>query len=315
MKKIISFFMRFILINILIFILTFPLVVLYSPFNNIRNTVIGAVATSMHGNLLHYIMSDKQINKLLVNSQGNSNSINEIISQFKNNHSSDIKITRVSSARFKGYLLEISDPTRLKVGVAETLGQKGQTTSEIAKQSGAIAAVNAGGFYDPNGTGNGRKPDGVIIKNGYFLDGQNTTEPVPIIGLTNQGALVSGRYTIKQIKNMHIREGVSFSPTLIINDQKQITHGDGGWGIAPRTAIGQKTNGHILLLVIDGRQPQYSLGATLVDVQNILYDNGAVIAANLDGGSSTTMYYKGKVINQPCDLLGERSIPTAFVII
>lgn len=226
MKKITNHIIRFIIMNILVLALISPFAVLYGPFPNIRNTVIGAVATSMHEKWLYYIMSDAQVKNLLADSRGNGSST-QVISNFKNSHSDDLKLTRITSSRFKGYLLEISDPTRLKVGVAETLGQKGQTTSEIAKQNGAIAAVNAGGFSDPNGTG----------------------------------------------------------------------------------------NGHILLLVIDGRQPQYSLGATLVDVQNILYDNGAVVAANLDGGSSTTMYYQGKVINQPCDLLGERFIPTAFVVI
>ena len=70
----------------------------------------------------------------------------------------------------------------------------------------------------------------------------------------------------------------------------------------------------MLLLVIDGRQPGYSVGATLRDLQNILYEEGAVIAANLDGGSSSTLYYNGKVVNKPADLLGERMIPTAFVV-
>jgi exopolysaccharide biosynthesis protein len=315
MKKILALCTRFIIISTLILALTSPLVVLYGPFTNIRNTVIGAVATSMHSNWLRYFMSDAQVNKLLADSQGNSNNSNQIISPFKNSHSGDIKLTNINSTRFQGYLLEISDPTRLKVGVAETLGKKGQTTSAIAKQSGAIAAVNGGGFMDPNGTGNGRDPFGVIINKGSFLYGGNSTAPMPLIGLNKQGALVSGKYTPNQISAMHITEGISFYPTLIMNGKKQITSGDGGWGIAPRTAIGQKANGNILLLVIDGRQPQYSLGATLVDVQNILYDNGAVTAANLDGGSSTTMYYQGKVINRPCDLLGERSIPTAFVVI
>ena len=94
----------------------------------------------------------------------------------------------------------------------------------------------------------------------------------------------------------------------------QITRGDGGWGVGPRTAIGQRKDGTVLFLVIDGRQPGYSVGATLRDIQNIMYEEGAVIAANLDGGSSSTLYYNGKVINKPADLLGERMIPTAFVV-
>ena len=85
-------------------------------------------------------------------------------------------------------------------------------------------------------------------------------------------------------------------------------------GVGPRTAIGQRKDGTVLLLVIDGRQPGYSVGATLRDLQNIMYEEGAVIAANLDGGSSSTLYYNGKVINKPADLLGERMIPTAFVV-
>ena len=316
MKKILVSFTRFIFIYVLIFVLTSPFIVLYGPFSNVRNTVVEAVATSMHSNLLHYIMSDAQINKLLVSAQNNNNdSIKQIASKFKNSHSGDIKLTKINSSRFHGFLMEISDPTRLKVGVAETLGKKGQTTSEIASQSGAIAAVNAGGFNDPSGTSNGREPYGIVVKDGYFLHGENLTNPVSIIGFDRLGNLISGNYTVRQIKSFNITQGISFYPTLIKNGKKQITRGDGGWGIGPRTAIGQKANGHILLLVIDGRQPQYSLGATLVDVQNILYNNGAVVTANLDGGSSATMYYKGKVINRPCDLLGERSIPTALVVI
>lgn len=314
MRNLIIFIKRFIFLNILVFALTSPFIVLYGPFTNIHNAVLGAIATSMHSNLLHYVMSDAQINKLLSNTQV-TNSGNQILSKFKNNHNGDIKLTVVKSSRFKGYLLEISDPTRLKVGVAQTLGEKGQTTSEIARQSGAVAAVNAGGFMDPNGAGNGREPVGVIISNGCFLHGEDSTGAQAIVGFNNQGVLITGNYTIKQIKAMHIKEAISFSPTLILNGKKQITHGDGGWGIAPRTAIGQKANGHILLLVIDGRQPNYSLGATIVDIQNILYENGAVTAANLDGGSSATMYYHSKVINRPCDLLGERSIPTTFMVI
>lgn len=69
-----------------------------------------------------------------------------------------------------------------------------------------------------------------------------------------------------------------------------------------------------MMFVIDGRQPGYSIGATLVDVQNIMYEKGAYIAANLDGGSSTTLYYNGNVVNKPADLLGERMIPTAFIV-
>lgn len=313
MKKNLSISLKFIAIFTLLFLVTFPLVVLYGPFANVRSTVIGAVSTSMHSYLLNYFMSDAEIDRVLAELQGDSGG-RQMAANITNNYSEDIKLTSITGSRFQGYLLEIGDPTRVKIGVAENLGRTGQTASKIAEQNGAIASINAGGFMDPEGTGNGGEPFGVVIKNGSFLCGANSSEAMPLIGLNNQGVLICGRYTPGQIKDMQISEGISFNPVLILNGQKQITSGDGGWGIAPRTAIGQKADGHLLLLVIDGRQPPYSLGATLLDVQNILYANGAITAANLDGGSSTTMYYRGRVINRPCSTAGERPIPTAFVV-
>lgn len=120
-----------------------------------------------------------------------------------------------------------------------------------------------------------------------------------------------GKYTLDEIKNLDIKEAVSFGPALVVNGKPMIKSGDGGWGIAPRTAIGQKADGTVIFLVIDGRAIS-SVGATLKDVQNIMLDYGAVNATNLDGGSSTTMYYKGKVINNPSNPLGERMVPTIF---
>ncbi|MDS1029473.1 phosphodiester glycosidase family protein [Bacillota bacterium LX-D] len=305
---------RFLLLNVLIFMLTSPFVILYGPFQNVRNAVVGAVATSMHRYLLNYFLSPEEIDKILANSRNIVGDISEKLFYFNNSHSAKIKFTQIKSSRFKGYILEISDPTRLQVGVSNDLGQSGQTTSEIARQNKAIAAVNAGGFDDPNGTGTGRLPIGVIIHNGYYIVGENIKGKVDLVGLNQDGILVVGKYTVQQMKEMQIKEGITFGPPLIINGQKQITKGDGGWGIGPRTAIGQKKDGTILLLVIDGRQPHYSIGATLVDVQNILFENGAYIAANLDGGSSATMFYQDKVVNKPCDILGERSIPSAFIV-
>ena len=140
------------------------------------------------------------------------------------------------------------------------------------------------------------------------------SEKVDFIGMTKGGNLIAGMYNKKELSELGAIEGLSFGPPLIINGEKVIKSGDGGWGISPRSAIGQKKDGTVLFLVIDGRQPGYSIGATLVDVQNIMYEQGAYIAANLDGGSSTTLYYNGNVINKPADLLGERMIPTAFVV-
>lgn len=76
---------------------------------------------------------------------------------------------------------------------------------------------------------------------------------------------------------MGVTEGLTFGPPLIMNGKKVIRSGDGGWGISPRSAIGQKKDGTIMFLVIDGRQPGYSIGATLVDVQNIMYEKARIL--------------------------------------
>ena len=225
-----------------------------------------------------------------------------------------MKLININSTRFQGYLLEVPDPTRVKAATARDIQEIGDTVSTIALNNNAIAAINAGGFFDPQGTGTGRLPYGVIISEGRFLVGGNINDPIPVVGLTKSGVLVAGTYTPREMLAINLYEGVTFGPPLIINGKKLITSGDGGWGIAPRTAIGQRRDGTLLLLVIDGRQPGYSLGATLLDVQNILYEQGAFNAANLDGGSSTTMFYNGKVVNKPADMLGERMIPTAFIV-
>jgi exopolysaccharide biosynthesis protein len=114
------------------------------------------------------------------------------------------------------------------------------------------------------------------------------------------------------MKNLGVTDAISFGPALIVNG-KITVKGDGGWGIAPRTAIGQKKDGSILMLVIDGRQVS-SLGATIKDAAEVMKQYGAYNATNLDGGSSSTMYYEDEVINNPCDPLGERSVPSIVYV-
>jgi len=119
--------------------------------------------------------------------------------------------------------------------------------------------------------------------------------------------------TASQLKEKNLREVVAFGPNLIV-DGKSVVKGDGGWGIAPRTAIGQMADGTVIFVVIDGRQPTWSIGATLRDLMHVFEDYHAVNAVNLDGGSSSELVYNGKVMNRLWNIFGERYIPTAFVV-
>ena len=217
-------------------------------------------------------------------------------------------------------MLIVHDPTRVKVGYSKKLGISGELTSKIAKDNGAVAAINGGGFIDKSSedsewTGTGGKPTGILMSEGniIFNDINNDDEKTQVMAITNKGQLLVGSYSLNEMREKGVTEAISFEPALVVNGKGTIKSGDGGWGIAPRTAIGQREDGSILFLVIDGRQTK-SLGASLKDVQSIMLEYGAVNAINLDGGSSSTMYYEGEIINNPCDPLGERSIPSIVYV-
>lgn len=224
-----------------------------------------------------------------------------------------VKLISIDEGKYKAHMFIVDDPKRVKLGVTKNIGTAGAKLSDIINQEKGIGGINAGGFIDDGGHGNGGTPTGIIIKDGQVLWKDGVTSSYSIIGFDYDGILTLGSYTVSQMSKMKIRDAVSFGPYLIVNNKPTTIIGDGGWGLNPRTVIGQREDGAILMLVIDGRQIG-SLGATIKEIQNIMISYGAVNAANLDGGSSTVMYYKGQLINKPCSPYGERPLPTAFII-
>ncbi len=302
---------------------TAPLLIFYGPFENVKKTIVeSAMTTLSHQYIAKLFLSDKEINKIL-----GENTIDNIqqdkVSQvkFENNHDSSIEREEVSDGRkFKGSMIIVHDPTRVKVGYSKKLGVAGELTSQIATENGAIAAINGGGFTDSSSgdskwTGTGGKPVGILMSDGktVYNDVEDEDSAVEVMAMTKNGVLLVGSHSLTEMKSLGVTEAISFGPALVVNGKGTIKSGDGGWGVAPRTAIGQRQDGSILFLVIDGRQTK-SVGATLKDVQNIMIQYGAINATNLDGGSSSTMYYEGDVINNPCDPLGERSVPSAVYV-
>jgi bla regulator protein BlaR1 len=221
----------------------------------------------------------------------------------------------IESKHFKGKMLIIPDTKKIIVGVNKIPLKVEKTTSEIAKANEAICAINAGGFIDANSEEK-MLPAGIIIHDGKVIynDLKDNTRKIEVVAFTDEGKLIVGMYSLNELNMLKVKEAVSFGPALIVNGKPTIIKGDGGWGIAPRTAIGQKEDGTIIMLTIDGRSIK-SIGATLLEVQNILLEHGAVNASNLDGGSSSTMYYNGKVINNPSDSKGERAVASTFMVL
>lgn len=229
-------------------------------------------------------------------------------------HTPLVQIEEVTGSGYSGYVMIVNDPKKVRLGVPSKIGS-GEKVSSMVERTGAIAGVNGGGFADPNWKGNGFKPIGLVISQGkLFYNGLGGKKSTQIVGIDKEGKMVAGNYTLDQLSKMGVQEAVSFQPRIIVNGKGQIKNAAEGWGIAPRTAMGQRADGALIFVVIDGRQPGYSIGANLYDVQQIMLKQGAVIAANLDGGSSTVLVKDNQILNKPSSQYGERYLPTAFLV-
>ena len=213
----------------------------------------------------------------------------------------------VSGRGFNGHMLIVLDPTRCFVAK----GGNGQRIDIIAERTGAIGGINGGAFRDEKGGGSGENPEGLTIIDGQLVEtGRHDWEA--FAGFDKDGLLHVGYFTYNDCIERNIVGGVSFSPALIINGVPQDTSYLLS-GVNPRTAIGQRADGAVLMLAIDGRQLS-SAGAKYDDLIDVMLQFGAVNAMNLDGGSSTVMYLNGELVNQPSSESGySRGLPNAFM--
>lgn len=224
-----------------------------------------------------------------------------------------IEIIEVKKNLFKGKMMIVHDPSRVSVATTPVFGRgkMGTSVQDMVLDAGAIAGINGGGFADINGIGKGGQPLGVVIKDGVFLAG-SLTEETTLAGFDQNNKLIVGKMTGQEAIDLKLRDAISFGPVFIVNGKAVETSGTGG-GLNPRTVIGQRADGAVLLLAIDGRQAS-SLGASYSDCIEVMLEFGAVNACNLDGGSSTLMVYQDEIINVCASLYGPRKIPTAFIV-
>ena len=224
-----------------------------------------------------------------------------------------IIIQEVRGEGYYGYMMVVLDPSRVIMGsVPESYGSRGYTVEQMVDKFDAIAGINGGGFHDPDGKGNGSIPDTMVVYEGKIYYPENGTR-FGFAGFDSQHILHVGNFTQQQIKDRDIQYGVCFGPVLVVNGEA-VDPDILDSGVNPRTAIGQRSDGAVLMLVINGRQIG-SLGATFGDLAEIFLSYGAVNACNLDGGSSSMMWYDGKYINNSASVIGIRPIPTSFLVL
>lgn len=330
------------LFSIFVMGLSTGLFLLYGPYGWFRNTLVTTAMTTMsHQYLARWFYSEDYINEILANnyiveSDEETNPDLIDVPDFDNNgkyaskYEKDIfegvdentiyKKIEIKGAGYNGFVIAVYKPEKVKLAVSSKLGTEGQTVSTLAKNNKALVAMNGGGFFDPTWAGNGGIPHGTVIKDGKVVyDYDDAQVGGGFIGFDKNNKLILGRMTKQQALNKGMRDAIEFGPFLIVNGKASFMKGDGGWGIAPRSAIGQRADGIVLFVVINGRNYKSGiLGVDLVQLTEIMQNYGAVNAANLDGGTSSALVEKGKLINNPISSTGaqkvQRRIPTAWIV-
>lgn len=224
-----------------------------------------------------------------------------------------IIVEQVRGEGYNGYMMVVLDPTRVIMGsVPEDYGKRGYTVEQMVEKFDAVAGINGGGFYDPDGMGNGSIPDTMVVYDGEVYYAENGTRR-GFVGFDSKHILHVGNFSPAQIKERDIQYGACFGPVLIVNGET-VDPSILDSGVNPRTAIGQRSDGAVLMLVIDGRQVS-SLGATYADLAEVFLSYGAVNACNLDGGMSSMMWYQGDYLNNGAATFGVRPNPTSFLVL
>ena len=223
-----------------------------------------------------------------------------------------ITVYDVHGPTYRGKMMVVFDPSRVKVATIDHYGisSPGKTLPELVEKYDAVGGINGGKYDDEAGIGTGGMPQGIVFSEGVLRMGDPGTT-YEVYGFNNDNVLVVGRMTAGYAQSIGIRDAVSFGPALIVNGKSAHMAGSGS-GLNPRTAIGQRADGAVLLLVIEGRQTT-SLGASMADLVTVMEDYGAVNAANLDGGMSSSMVYNGEEIVSSCTMRN-RKMPTAFIV-
>lgn len=220
------------------------------------------------------------------------------------NYPDGVYFEEYQGSTFNAHIMIVRDPSQVYMGTSTekySTAIPGKRLNEVMAEAddSVIAAVNAGAFFD-NGTSDpivGSVPAGLVYAGGNMVWNANHSM-IPsdtgggFVGFNDDNILVVAKsMTQAEADELNIRDGCEFGPPLIINGEvnQEAYNKASGWN--PRTAIGQRADGAVIFLCIDGRQAG-SIGGTYKDVIDIMLEYGAVNACNLDGGSSSVMMYR-----------------------
>ena len=265
---------------------------LYGPYPNFRNWLITTAMTTMsHKYLATWFYDEETINQVMQNNyvkESDEETNLDAISfvdysnskvMYKNKYEKEIlthedgatyKLININEDGMRGYLVAIYDASKVKVATASNMNSNGEMLTKIAKDNNAVVAMNASGFYDPGYMGNGGKPHGAVIKDGKLVSNfPRSGVGGGIMGFTQDNKFIMGKMTAEEALAKGVRDAVEFGPFLVVNGEPSFIKGNGGWGTAPRSAIGQRQDGIVLFLVMDGRDYLHGIdGVGMVELTN-----------------------------------------------
>lgn len=320
------------------------LTLLYGPNYRFRDWLVTtAMSTMNHQHYCKWFYSDKEIEDVFSrnyleepegstdeslinvdkdnNEKDNNYYENKYEREIFESHKDELyKIIRFQVNGSNAYLAVIYDPSKIGITVTRNLGVSGEFVVNMAKRENAVLATNGGGFYDPNWSSAGGSPRGITIVNKKIVtNNEYGIAPTTggLIGFTENNKLVLLKNTTaEEAIAMGVRDAVTWGPFLIVNGKSAYTKGNGGMGGAARTAIGQRADGIVLLLVVDSNETR-TKGASMRELTEIMERYGAINATNLDGGTSSVMVENGVLISDPINSKLEhktRPIATAFIV-
>jgi exopolysaccharide biosynthesis protein len=225
-----------------------------------------------------------------------------------------IVVSKVVGESYVGKIMLIDDPSRVYLGVSDRLGYKGRFILDLLAANDAIAGINASGFPDADGHGQGERADSKFRSNFEDYCSYNYTQLT--FGFNTENKLVLGMIPSREWDDYNLRDCCQFGPALVV-DGEQMVYESAGYGLHPRTAVGQRADGVVMFLVIDGRQIGYSIGATMGECAKIMLEYNAVSAAACDGGSSSVLAYDGELLTVPSTKSGRttgRFLPDAWLV-
>lgn len=216
------------------------------------------------------------------------------------NYPDGVRIERRSGDTYNAHIMIVKNPAQVYMGTStekfSTAIPGKRITEVMAENTDVIAAINAGAFND-DGTASsyvGSTPLGLVMSKGSCVWTSGKQPGLEgFAGFNEDNILVVSKSNLSkaQAEEMKIRDGCCFGPVLIMNGEVNLEAYNDKSGFNPRTAIGQRGDGAVIFVCIDGRQAG-SLGGTYADIINIMQEYGAVNACNMDGGSSSVMMYR-----------------------